>query len=244
MTDQATGHPGQVQGLFDEKAATWSAKYAPHGPLVPRLTELAAAVTFHAPIHGRVLDLGCGTGELARHLAATGLRVVGSDISAEMLARAAPADRDRTVAWVQLEPAWQLLPFTAASFDVVVAASVLEYVRSPADVFGEAAKLLRPGGAMLCTVPDLAHPVRWAESLASIGARLPGVPALGHRSPRFGGYLTYLRISQNRHTAGWWWATAARSGLLTMPTTAGALRSSPLRLLRLQRPILGKGQAS
>lgn len=68
MTDQMPGHNGQVQRLFDEKAATWSAKYTAHGPLLGRLSRLADVLGYHVGPAGTVLDLGCGTGDLARHL--------------------------------------------------------------------------------------------------------------------------------------------------------------------------------
>ena len=81
-----------------------------------------------------------------------------------------------------LQPGWQTLPFASASFDAVVAASVLEYVGSPAAVLGECARVLRPGGVMLCTVPDLTHPVRWLEWAAAAIALLPAVQAAAARS--------------------------------------------------------------
>ena len=116
MTDQATAHPEQVQRLFDEKASTWAAKYAPHGRLTGRLTQLADAVGYHVAAGGHVLDLGCGSGELSRHLAAAGLRVTGCDISANMLDRAAASDPAASVELVRLAPDWRTLPF--ASGDV------------------------------------------------------------------------------------------------------------------------------
>ena len=99
MTDQATAHPEQVQRLFDDKASTWAAKYAPHGRLTGRLTQLADAVGYRVAAGGHVLDLGCGSGELSRHLAAAGLRVTGCDISPKMLARAAASDPTASSSW-------------------------------------------------------------------------------------------------------------------------------------------------
>lgn len=235
MTDQDMAHTEKVRQLFDAKADSWAAKYAPQGRLADRLTQLADAVGYHVPAGGRLLDLGCGTGELARQLAASGLRVAGCDISANMLSQAA-ADSAGAVEWVPLPPGWQALPFAAASFDAVVAASVLEYVDSPAAVLSECARILRPGGVMLCTVPDLAHPVRWLEWAAGTIARLPAVQAASTTWPRLGRYLTYLRISRHRRSAGWWRAVAAQAGLVTVPFPGRAERS-PLRRFTFQRPI-------
>jgi len=221
--------PREVLRLFEAKAVTWPAKYAPDGPLVGRLVSLSAAVRRHAGAGNRVLDLGCGTGELARVLAAAGLQVTGCDVSPQMLLRAA-RDRGGCAGWVRLEPDWRTLPFASAAFDVVVVASVLEYVADPAAVLRECARVLRPDGVMLYTVPDLRHPVRWAEWCAQRLARVTEGLSGGGRGSRWNGYHAYLRASSQRHRLQWWLAASRLAGLRPVPCQAkGTL--SPLRLL-------------
>lgn len=235
MSDRTTDAAAQVRQLFDAKAPAWPSKYTPGGRLAGRLNLLAGAVTYHAPAGGSVLDLGCGTGELATTIAAAGMRATGCDISPEMLHRAAAADPSGSVDWLQLDPGWRGLPFEPATFDAVVAASVLEYVDDPSAVLRECHRVLRPGGVVLCTVPDLRHPIRWLEWLVGVAARTPTVRSAGRRWPRAGGYLTYLRISRQRHSSRWWRLAAAQADLLDARCLAAPAERSPLRLLIFQR---------
>jgi SAM-dependent methyltransferase len=233
MSDQADVAVA-VQQLFDAKAAAWPSKYAQDGRLVDRLNRLASAVTYHVPTGGSVLDLGCGTGELATAIAAAGLRATGCDISPEMLHRAAVGSSD-AADFVQLDPGWQVLPFAPEAFDAVVASSVLEYVDDPVAVLRECRRVLRPGGVVVCTVPDPRHPVRRLEWLLGLAARVPAVRLAGRRWPQLDGYLTYLRISRQRHSSRWWHAAAARAGLLDARDQADSAERSPLCLLTFQR---------
>jgi ubiquinone/menaquinone biosynthesis C-methylase UbiE len=238
MTNRTANIATQVRRLFDAKAAAWPSKYTPDGRLVGRLTRLSGAVAYGVPAGGSVLDLGCGTGELAGAIAAAGMQVTGCDISREMLRRAAAADPAHTVGWVQLDPGWRRLPFEPETFDAVVAASVLEYVDEPTAVLRECSRVLRPGGSMLCTVPDPHHPIRWLEWLLGVAARVPLVRAACNRWPRLDSYQTYLRISRQRHSSRWWRTAAARADLFTAPgmaDTADTAVPSPLRLLTFQR---------
>jgi ubiquinone/menaquinone biosynthesis C-methylase UbiE len=237
MTNRTADVTLRVRGLFDAKAAAWPSKYAPGGRLASRLTRLVDAVAYHVPVGGSVLDLGCGTGELAIALATSGMRTTGCDISPEMLRIAAEADAsDNVVDWVELEPDWQALPFRAGALDAVVASSVFEYVHNPATVLRECHRVLRPGGIVLCTVPDPRHPVRWLEWLTGVVAREPMLRSASRRWPQLDRYLAYLQVSRHRHLLRWWHVTAAQAGLREIRYRTRSQEHTPLRLLTLQRP--------
>lgn len=103
----------------------------------------------------RVLDLGCGAGTLGAAIASgTGAHVVGvTDQPAQAnLARTRLAD----VALAHLDET-TTLPFDRGSFDVVVAAGLLERLADPAHALELAAAYLRPGGRIVATVPNVKH---------------------------------------------------------------------------------------
>jgi ubiquinone/menaquinone biosynthesis C-methylase UbiE len=236
VTDQTASSTAEVRQLFDAKAQTWSAKYAPGGRLTGRLARLAAAVEEQTRAGTRVLDLGCGTGDLALRLAAANRQVTGCDISTEMLDHAAQAYRAEAVEWTRLEPNWRTLPFRDGTFDAIVASSILEYLNEPVVVLRECSRVLQPGGMLLCTIPDLRHPVRWLEFLAAVVACGPLGRVLAQRRTRLGSYVTYLRISQQRHSSRWWRAAAVRANLRACPVPAVAAKPAPLRFLGFIKP--------
>ena len=96
-----------------------------------------------------VLDFACGTGDLCRELAHGGLRVVGVDLSAGMLAHA------RTnVPLVLADGVYA--PFRDASFDGVVSGFALRNVVDLHALFVELARVTKPGGRL--SLLDLAQP--------------------------------------------------------------------------------------
>jgi SAM-dependent methyltransferase len=236
----ASDHADRVQALFDLKAGSWPAKYAADGALTGRLALLASTVRALTRAGGQLLDLGCGSGELARRLAADGYLVTGCDVAPAMLRQAIEADRERAVRWIRLEPRWAALPLAAGSLDTVVAASVLEYVPDPRAVLAECARVLRPGGVLVCTVPNVAHPVRWLEWPLRLAARAPAASAAlaalapGPAGRRGRQYLTYLRISRQRRRVSWWHAAGSQAGLQPVPMRRQPRQ--PLSLLVLALP--------
>jgi SAM-dependent methyltransferase len=96
----------------------------------------------------RVLDLGCRSGALTRHLL-DGNEVVGVDVDPAALAKAAALGIEPVAANVE-EP----LPFESESFDAVVAGELLEHLRFPDALVAEVRRVLRPGGALVGSVPN------------------------------------------------------------------------------------------
>jgi ubiquinone/menaquinone biosynthesis C-methylase UbiE len=100
-------------------------------------------------LHGRVLELGCGTGNLQRALGDQGqLWSVGLDASPQMLAitrrKLAIAGRSPNL----VRAVAQALPFSPTSFDCVVATFPTDYIIDMATL-AELRRVLRPGGQVV-----------------------------------------------------------------------------------------------
>jgi len=95
---------------------------------------------------GRVLDVGCGAGNMAHHLSEYG-QVVGADNAVEPLA----------VAWERgyqsLPAEANSLPFADCSFDLVAALDVIEHAPDDEGIIKEAYRVCRPGGLVAVTTP-------------------------------------------------------------------------------------------
>jgi len=118
---------------------TWSAVgYAANARFVADLG--APVLDLLAPQAGeRILDLGCGDGALTEKIAARGARVVGVDISEELLAAATQRGLDvRNMDACHLD-------FTA-EFDAVFSNAALHWMKQPLEAIKNVRKALKPNG--------------------------------------------------------------------------------------------------
>jgi trans-aconitate methyltransferase len=88
----------------------------------------------------RILDLGCGDGQLTARLAATGANVIGLDSSLEMV----NAARDLGV--TAHHATAEHLPYDDSTFDAIFSNAVLHWVRDQDMMMDEVRHVLRPGG--------------------------------------------------------------------------------------------------
>lgn len=96
----------------------------------------------------RVLDVGCGTGAVARAAASRGARVTGVDISPTLLDQAAVEAGSCTPAITWEVADMHSLPADDASFDVVLSSLAVIFAHDPSAAVAEIGRVLRPGGVL------------------------------------------------------------------------------------------------
>jgi glycosyltransferase involved in cell wall biosynthesis len=111
--------------------------------------QIVAWIGDHAP--ARILDLGCAGGQLAEELRKRGHTVVGVDVEEH------EGVRERVDEFVLRDLDHGLGDAVQGPFDIVLAADVLEHVRSPERLLDDARALLGPGGVVLACVPNFGH---------------------------------------------------------------------------------------
>lgn len=108
-----------------------------------------------------VLDVGCGSGRHTFEALTRGARVLSVDVDGAILKDvAAMSGALRLEGGVpQGTESWSTngdvtrLPIAGATFDVVIASEVLEHVPDDRGALRELARVTKPGGALVCTVP-------------------------------------------------------------------------------------------
>jgi SAM-dependent methyltransferase len=164
---------GRAEVSFDRVAA----EYDETRGGAARAAASAGGVATHL-LPGNVLEVGVGTGIVAKALLdkVSGVRLVGVDISARMLAVATGRLPGRLV-----RGSAQRLPFPPGRFDDVVMVHVLHLVPDLATTLAEAARVLRRGGRLVAvhgapvhdTDDELTEATRDLQALRDVRADTP-----------------------------------------------------------------------
>jgi ubiquinone/menaquinone biosynthesis C-methylase UbiE len=157
---KSTDPSGFVPGLGPERYDRWRATDV--GDLTERLERALILELVGDVANKRVLEVGCGDGDLLVELWTRGGRVTGIDASPAMVA-AARSRAQAPGAAIDLAVArGERLPFPSEHFDIVVAVTVLCFAKDAAPVFREMARVLRPGGQLV--IGELGKWSTWAAT--------------------------------------------------------------------------------
>ena len=134
---------------FDKRVAKNYEAQRTHPPEVAR--QIGNAIAARAGADAHVLEIGVGTGRIARPVVAAGCRVTGFDLSREMLGEIAAEKRPspQQTTFNMLQADMHHYPLASNQFDAVLAVHVLHLANDWQQVLKEAARVLRSGGVFI-----------------------------------------------------------------------------------------------
>ncbi len=150
MTDNEDG----VE-YHQDLASGWDRRYR-EGSFKKRADHFCSTILPLIPTGGNWLDAGCGSGYFSRILAKDQSKVVGLDASENMIHEARQlaiaANIDASIEFDVIETI-EILPVVDASLDGCLCLSVLEYVPNANNCINEFARVIKPGGYLILSVP-------------------------------------------------------------------------------------------
>jgi SAM-dependent methyltransferase len=189
------------------------------------------------PVHGRVLDAGCGGGGMPLSLAEEATQVVGIDPAERFQDAGVRLGRERGFANLHFALAdGMALPFPAGAFDLVLSHAVIEHVADAPLYLRECARVLAPGGHVyLSTAPYLSF----------AGAHLPRlrIPVPLHLI--LGRRMAFAIFQQLARHATWTLREPANENSFIKAARRGEIKHDDLlekvRVIRLRTQIAAAG---
>jgi 2-polyprenyl-6-hydroxyphenyl methylase/3-demethylubiquinone-9 3-methyltransferase len=191
----ANVNPAEV-AKFSALANRWWDPDGPQAPLHVLNPARLGYVAARQPLRGaRVLDVGCGGGLLSEAMAREGARVLGLDLSPELIdiAKLHRLESTQGGAILDLEYRVQAVEALAdaepASFDAITCMEMLEHVPEPGSILEACARLLKPGGRLFVSTINRTPA---AFALAIVGAEyVAGLLAKGTHD-----YRSFIKPSE------------------------------------------------
>jgi ubiquinone/menaquinone biosynthesis C-methylase UbiE len=229
----------RVMESFSERAEEWAHCYAdpdraglPASNLFSRQRLALEMIEHSVARSSKILDAGCGTGEMVARLMERGYEPWGIDLAAPMIRHAQDHCRLDRFRVGDIEH----IPFPDNTFDAVVALGVIEYLDQDQTALCEIRRVLRPGGMAIISTPNGVSPL-YLMDRALLGLmrvtrpiyhalkyRLRGKAAPLQKSPqlftrkyyrrRWLRLLRSLGLEPNAYLChGWGWYTSPLGGL-------------------------------
>ncbi|WP_374432254.1 class I SAM-dependent methyltransferase [Tabrizicola sp.] len=154
--------------LWGQRARDW----AEVQEAMVRPVYLAVLGTLDLAPGQRLLDMGCGSGMFASLASAVGLTVAGIDAAPPLLDIA----RKRVPGGDFRKGDLETLPHAEASFDLVTGFNAFQFAASPARALVEAARVVRPGGAVVVVTWGEPQNMPAASVITALRPLLPPPP--------------------------------------------------------------------
>ena len=125
-----------------------------------KLTMIDQLIRPHLKSDSRLLEIGCGAGNLLLQASVRGSYPVALDLAMQALTfvhsrfREAQTGPEAPRDFLCLQSVGELLPLASESFECVLLSEVIEHLEEPQISIKEAARVLRPGGRLLVTTPN------------------------------------------------------------------------------------------
>ena len=119
-----------------------------------------------AAIPGRVIDLGCGNGAVARVVRKRGYEVVGIDAAVDGIEFAKTTEPEAPFFCASLDNL--LVPVVGGAYDAAYSLEVVEHLYQPRNLFRRAIEVIKPGGHLVVSTPY--HGYLKNLGLATVGA--------------------------------------------------------------------------
>ena len=169
-----------------------------------KLTMIDQLIRPHLSAGSRLLEVGCGAGNLLMQAAVPGSYPVALDLSMQALtfvrSRFEDLRSDETTprGYACTQAIGESLPLADDSFDCVLMSEVIEHLEAPQISLHEAVRVLRPGGRLLVTTPNYRSfwPVmEWAVDRLNMAPKMGGEQHISRFHPSsLKTLLTQLRL--------------------------------------------------
>jgi 2-polyprenyl-6-hydroxyphenyl methylase / 3-demethylubiquinone-9 3-methyltransferase len=173
---------------FGGLAARWWDPDGPSRPLMALNPVRLAFIEAQHPLAGaHVCDVGCGGGLLSEAMALAGARVLGLDLTPELIEVAtlhALGEGLQAQIEYRLQSAESLAESAPGTFDVVTCMEMLEHVPDPAAILRACVALLKPGGTLVLSTLNRT-PKAFALGVVAAEYVLNLVPKGTHRYGQF-----------------------------------------------------------
>tara|TARA_B100001989_G_scaffold12957_1_gene8092 strand:+ start:1900 stop:2598 length:699 start_codon:yes stop_codon:yes gene_type:complete len=188
--------------FFDDKSSIWDKNYLDKkNPIAKRSKYFYEHIKSFSDKNLKILDVGCGTGDISAYLYDKGNYLTSLDVSKLMLEKASSRFSDKNIKWIEIEESGNL-PLESSMFDTVIISSVLEYHKNPKLLISESYRVLKKNGLLIFTVPDMRHPIRIKEEKLRFLSKFPFW--LFIKFTKYRDFYKTLKISQNRMPLNDW----------------------------------------